>query len=253
MDTAQFDLWPGDETDHDAETPVQSTESVITEIEPDAAWPHRQLVHLDDRQCLSVHDKVLRALALGTGQKWARRDLARQCRELETKCAQEAAIALLTRRSRSVADLGKRLRRKGFSASAWSAVIKRLTELRLLDDERFAVDLHETLLRRESLGRRAILDRMQREGLPRDLAMRVTEERTADETEAQRALELARKRLSRMSAIDPTKARQRVYGYLVRHGFSSGHAASAVKEALAASADADVGSPADADAWDAGA
>ncbi len=237
MTSDLFDPWPGDGADEAPERGRQdeaagARESDITLIADDPSLRQRQLVHLDGRQTISMLRKVVEALGLRAGQRWNRPELARKCREQEYKLAQETAVALLAKRSRSIADLGRRLRRKGYSPSAASAVIQRLAELRLVSDEQFAEDLLESLQRRESLGRRAILDRMRREGLPRDLAERVIEERVEDEGEATRAFVLARKRLSRMSGVEPGKARRRVYGYLIRRGFAVRHAADAVREAV---------------------
>jgi regulatory protein len=251
-----LDPWPGD---GDGDEPVVRPGSAphkdplptsdITAIDDDPAVKQRQLVHLDDRQALSVHRKTLKELGLAAGQTWNRRDLARQCRELEYSHALDAAIALLSQRARSLADLGRRLRRKGYSSSAVGAVVTKLSDLGLINDERFAEDLMDSLQRRENLGQRAIFDRMRREGLPQTVVARVTEERTDEDREAARALELARKRLSRMTDVDPMKARRRVYAFLIRRGFAARHAAAALQQASEAVAESEF--PTDeADGWD---
>ena len=251
-----FDPWPGDE---DGDQPVaragMSPNSAITAIADDPASQQRQLVHLDDRQAISVFRKTLKELGLAAGQIWDRRDLARQCREAEYKHSLEAALTLLSHRARSHADLGRRLKRKGYSTSAIGAVVKKLSDLRLLDDEQFAENLMDSLQRRESLGQRAIFDRMRREGLPQTVVARVIEERTDEDREAARALELARKRLSRMTNVDPMKARRRVYAFLIRRGFATRHAAAAIQQASvaaqSASAVAEGEFPSDeTEAWD---
>ena len=255
-ETPPLDLWPGDE---DGDEPVLRAggsprgsvlpTSDITVIADDPATRQRQLVHLDDRQAISVFRKTLKELGLAAGQNWDRRDLARQCREVEYKHALEAAIALLSQRARSLADLGRRLRRKGYSTSAIGSVVKKLSDLRLLDDEQFAENLMDSLQRRENLGQRAIFDRMRREGLPPTVVARVIEERTDEDREATRALELARKRLSRMTNVDPMKARRRVYAFLIRRGFAARHAAAALQQASAAVAEGEF-PPDETEAWD---
>ena len=257
-----LDPWPGDD---DGDEPVLRAgvsptggpspgggvppHSDITAIADDPASRQRQLVHLDDRQAMSVFRKTLKQLGLAAGQNWNRRDLARQCREVEFRQALEAALALLAQRARSLADLGRRLRRKGYSTSAIGAVVQKLSDLRLLDDEQFAEDLMDSLQRRHNLGQRAIFDRMRREGLPQTVVARVIEERTNEDREAARALELARKRLSRMTDVDPMKARRRVYAFLIRRGFATRHAAAAVQQASEAVAEGEV-PPDETEGWD---
>jgi regulatory protein len=86
-----------------------------------------------------------------------------------------------------------------------------------VDDERFARELAVSRHRR-GFGRRAGLAALRGKGVDRDLAERVVDE-LAPEDEEDRALEVARARLTRLRALDPATVRRRLLDYLLRRGF----------------------------------
>lgn len=146
----------------------------------------------------------------------------------------EAAARFLEARSRSIAEVRRRLAGAGYRAELVEAAIVRLTELGMLDDETFARAWVESRDRARPRGERAIRDELRVKGIDReiaDLVMRDRREQAADAAEAsgdesggtpdhaaaQRLLSKNARALARVA--DPRQRRQRAYALLARHGF----------------------------------
>ena len=135
----------------------------------------------------------------------------------DREAAFEAAGRLLAHRARSVAELERRLARKGFDAGTVAATLARLADLRLLDDAAFARERAAGLARRGS-GPRLIRARLAAAGITGDLA-RAALEATLDEGEDALARRTLDRRYGDLSEADPD-LRRKAAAYLVRRGFS---------------------------------
>jgi regulatory protein len=145
----------------------------------------------------------------------------------------EAAARFLEARSRSEAEVRRRLTTAGYRADLVDAAIVRLIELRMLDDEAFARAWVESRDRAQPRGERAIREELRLKGVGREIVARVLEERrqaalevtdddaqgavSADRGAAERLLTRNARSLERVT--DPRQRRQRAYALLARHGF----------------------------------
>jgi regulatory protein len=143
----------------------------------------------------------------------------------------ERALRLLSVRPRSRRELQQRLRGAGFEADEVEAELARLEAVGLVDDEAFAraVVEHELTVRRS--GRRAVGSRLAAKGVDRATIEAALEEVSGPE-DAERALELARSRVSRLSGVGPEQAFTRLVGFLARRGYEPSVARSAARLAL---------------------
>jgi SOS response regulatory protein OraA/RecX len=142
-------------------------------------------------------------------------------KEVESTPAQakERALRLLSVRSRSHAELFRRLRMAGFVEPDIETALADLEGVGLIDDERFARDLAAHEVDRRLAGRRAALASLRKAGVARDLAERAVDEAAGDDEEA-RAEELARSRLGRLRGLTTEAAYRRLLGFLQRRGYS---------------------------------
>jgi regulatory protein len=148
----------------------------------------------------------------------------------------EAAARFLEVRSRSVAEVRRRLTGAGYRADLVDGAIERMTELGMLDDEAFARAWVESRDRARPRGERAIREELRLKGVDRASVDLVLGERreaveadreqgtdgtatpqSADEFAATRLLERNRRSLGRVA--DPRQRRQRAYALLARNGF----------------------------------
>jgi len=144
----------------------------------------------------------------------------------------EAAAQFLEVRSRSVAEVRRRLTGAGYRTELVEGAIERLLELGLLDDEAFARAWIESRDRAHPRGERAIRQELGMKGVDRvtvDLVLAERREAAAgvpsddgvlmspDTVAAERLLARNARSLARVA--DPPQRRQRAYALLARNGF----------------------------------
>ncbi|MEA3400014.1 MAG: regulatory protein RecX [Armatimonadota bacterium] len=146
--------------------------------------------------------------------------------------SKSAALRLLASRARPREYLTRRLLDKGLARDAVEEVLDDLERAGYIDDEQYARDRIDELLRQSKRGARALTHKLIQEGLPRETAEQLVAERLEGEDMLQWALEVARERAGRLRGVEPDTARRRLYGYLSRRGFTQGVAFRATDEAL---------------------
>lgn len=143
-----------------------------------------------------------------------------------------AAARFLETRSRSVAEVRRRLTTAGYRNELVESAIGRLTELGVLDDAAFAVAWVESRDRARPRGAAALRRELALKGVPREIVEGVLEARAAgadaddaggegsaapDEAAAWRLLE--RRGTGLLRERDPRLRRQKAYALLARNGF----------------------------------
>jgi regulatory protein len=144
----------------------------------------------------------------------------------------EAATRFLEARSRSVAEVRRRLTSAGYQGPLVEAAITQLGDLGVLDDEAFARAWVESRDRARPRGERALRDELRLKGIDRPLVDLVLSERrelrsetpdgddtasSPDRLAAERLIERQSRALGRID--DPRKRRERAYALLARNGF----------------------------------
>lgn len=157
---------------------------------------------------------------------------ARRAAIVDPALVLEAAARFLEARSRSVAEVRRRLTGAGYQAALVDGAIARLTELGMLDDEQFSRAWVESRDRSRPRGERAIRDELRVKGIDRATVELVVNVRraaaagtmdptgapgNADEVAADRLLAKHERALARVA--DPRQRRQRAYALLARNGF----------------------------------
>jgi regulatory protein len=143
--------------------------------------------------------------------------------------AKDRALNLLAVRWRGREELRRRLRTAGFDAGEIDRALDDLEQAGLVEDQRFAREVVRDQASRRLAGNRAIRSSLLQKGVPRDIVDEAVQE--AGE-EAERALELARRRAHRLAGLTPDAAYRRLYGLLVRRGYGWAVASEACRTAL---------------------
>lgn len=143
----------------------------------------------------------------------------------ERALAMNRALNFLGYRARSEKEVRDRLGRYGYGEETVEAVVGRLEELGYLDDEAFARDVARQKARR--YGPRRVSAELRRGGVDSELARGVVEEEFADRSELEAAREAASRRYNRGGS--DAEAR-RVYGFLMRRGYSADVCAEVARE-----------------------
>ena len=137
----------------------------------------------------------------------------------------EAAARFLESRSRSVAEVRRRLTSAGYRAELVEGAIARLGELGMLDDEAFARAWVESRDRARPRGERALQNELRLKGIDRAVVDAVLHARRSaegvalapDRDAAERLLVKHARTLDRIA--DPRRKRERAYTLLARNGF----------------------------------
>lgn len=144
----------------------------------------------------------------------------------------EAAARFLEARSRSVAEVRRRLGRAGYRTDLIEAAIVRLGDLGMLDDEAFGRAWVESRDRARPRGEIALRRELSLKGVDRAIVDELLDERRdasigngsagdevvgPDLAAARRLLDRNRRALARVA--DPRQRRQRAYALLARNGF----------------------------------
>jgi regulatory protein len=160
----------------------------------------------------------------------------------------EAAARFLEARSRSVAEVRRRLARAGYRADLIDRAIARLTELGMLDDSTFGRAWLESRDRARPRGEIALRRELGLKGVDRAIVDDLLEARrdaasadpdagSVDLIAARRLLARHERALGRLA--DPRQRRQRAYALLARNGFDPETCRRGAAEVLATVGDAD--------------
>ena len=148
----------------------------------------------------------------------------------ERALAMNRALHFLGYRARSRREVRDRLRRYGYGEETVGKVIGRLEELGYLDDEEFARTAAREKARR--YGPRRVSADLRRSGVDAELAQGIVEEEFAERSEVEAARSAAARRYNRGGS--DAEAR-RVYGFLMRRGYSADVCAEVAREYRGAS------------------
>lgn len=162
---------------------------------------------------------------LREGAAFSREELDRARVAGERPLAMNRALNLLGYRARSEAEIRDRLRRYGYAEETIENVVLRLLELGYLDDAEFARMKANEKARR--YGPRRVSAALRQSGVGEALAQEVVREEFAGRSEVGEARSAAARRYNGRGS--DAEAR-RVYGFLVRRGYSAEVCAQVARE-----------------------
>jgi regulatory protein len=196
---------------------------IVTQIERQKRRPNRYNVYIDGEFAVGVGQPVLVKFGLRKGDAIDDATLRSLQSQEELYRAKESAFRLLGYRQRSEHELRIRLRDKEFPPELINQVIEHFRSLGLINDVEFArAFIRDAQLRKPS-GTRLIRQKLRLKGVPAPIVDSIISESKDPEEEMRRALDVARKTLSRYRTskkrIDPKKQQQRVAQFLAGRGF----------------------------------
>jgi regulatory protein len=197
-------------------------EGTVTRLEVQRKNHGRISIYLDGEFALGVHTDLILKFSLTKGTYLSEQNVAALREADEQVRAREAAVSLLAATPRSRSDLGKRLRRKGFSETACEVALERMAELGYLDDSAYARLFAMSRSRSKGYGpARVRLELLRRGVSDADIESAITAAFEAVDL-AGTATGVARQRWERLkqSEADPRKRRKKLYDFLLRRGYN---------------------------------
>lgn len=143
--------------------------------------------------------------------------------------AREYAFLLLKFRLRSAKELEQRLRQKGFSEKLSSETVKFLKDKEFIDDRVFARGWVSSRLKRP-FGLRRIKQELLQKGIDKEVIDNAFSWAKEDYQEAAIVKQLVEQRFAKSKGIEALRAKQRIYAYLIRRGFSPDLVSDAVRK-----------------------
>ena len=173
---------------------------------------------------LRVHEEVLVKFGLRSGDKVQRDTIDTLQSSEEFILAKHQALQILNRRLRSEKELRDMLRIREFHPHAINMVVTHLSEMGILDDEKFAKTFAHYILSRKPAGKALVQRELMLKGIERTLIDEVLAETFHEQDEEQLALTAAQKALKRYTftrhTLDNRARQQKLSAFLSRRGFS---------------------------------
>ncbi|MEK6647417.1 MAG: regulatory protein RecX [Candidatus Firestonebacteria bacterium] len=135
--------------------------------------------------------------------------------------AKNYALNLLSFRNRSEKEIKERLKQKKFDSETTEEVINRLKTVELIDDDKFAKSWIKNRLIGKPRGKNLIKQELYQKGIKKEIIESSINEIYLKETEEELAFKLAQKKAVSYSKLDKTKAKYKLYRFLIGRGFES--------------------------------
>jgi regulatory protein len=191
----------------------------ITDIQVQKKRRDRVAVFLDGEFAFGLHQDVLLAAGIATGDELTPERIEAIQRLESRRSGRDKAIRLLAHRARSRKEIVDRLKQAGYEPQDIDWVIEELQRLRLLDDAEFARLFARTRMITKPVGAFLLRQELKQRGVAEKEIEAAVVAGYEEQSERQVARELAIKNKKKQVKLDEDKAKQRVSDFLLRRGF----------------------------------
>jgi regulatory protein len=186
----------------------------VTDLVVQKKNKQRISVYLDDHYAFSLSPFI--AARLMEGQKLDEETVLRLSEEDDLERAYNMALRYLGYRARSLAEMERYLKGKGFPAACRRTTMERLINNRFLNDSDFAGMWVENRTRMNPKGAYALRQELLEKGIEEDLI----DEKLDGFNETDAAFDAVKKKLGQWRNLDQNELRKKIYGFLSLRGFS---------------------------------
>ena len=195
---------------------------VITAIKQQVKRAGRYSVYVDGKFAFGISEGALLDLGLASGQHIDDTQFAKLKKDAGLDKAYGNALRYVAMRPRSHGELHDYFRRKGIDEAASEHIVKRLTDLNLLNDEAFARSWVASRRLLKTTSKRRLILELKQKRVSEEVIDKVLQEDITDERESIK--KLIEKKRSRYPD------NQKLISYLARQGFSYSDIKSALNE-----------------------
>jgi len=178
---------------------------------------------------LTVHEDTLVSWRLLKGRRLSAEETELLRQEEQKEEAYRSALWMLEFKARTTAEITRALKRKGYPADVAKACMERLRSRGMLDDAAYAKRYAEQKASGQRKGRMLIRQELMQRGVGRQEIDRAIDGLDGD-AEQEAALALARKKWPSTKGNDRER-QMKLMGMLLRRGYPSGVARTAVRQA----------------------
>ena len=127
-------------------------------------------------------------------------------------------MRLLAIARKSEKQIREKLKQKGYSAESSESVIQELKVKKILDDVGVAKEKVYWAIHGNPMGKRRVQFELQKKGIGKQVIAEALEGFNPED-ERKAALDLAKTRAEKLTALAPIQRKKRLYDYLIRRGF----------------------------------
>lgn len=197
---------------------------LVTKIQ--AVTKQKYRIELDGQPAFVVYKDELSRYGIKEGHEILQPVYEELVGQVLTKRAKLRAMHLLESMDRTRAELEKKLQSSEYPREAVAEALAYVESFGYLDDKRYA--RHYVECKKEGRGKARLKMELAQKGVDRNIIEEVLDEAKLDDCR-DTIRELVRKRRRGDGPMDD-RERQRIYGYLMRKGFSSSDILSVLKE-----------------------
>jgi len=184
-------------------------------------------VYLDSGEEIRIPGLLLDKYGISVGSELEQFIVDELSRKAEETRAENYVTYLLSRRSYSVGVLKSKLEEKGYSEAVVKTTLAKFADRGLVDDQQFAREMTESILRNKPAGKGYIISRLRQKHIPYPMAKSIVEEFFEGVDETELAYRLLKSRWRHFSKFELESARRKAYNYLSRRSISFNAARSA--------------------------
>ncbi len=196
-----------------------SATAAISAIVPLQSDPNMRRILVGRRTMATLRASDIESLQLKVGQAWTEACAKAVLDEVAANKARQDAMKLLGRRAHSHGEIVQKLSKKGYQRVTASRIADELAADGWINDEAFGRAIIDQATRRKPAAERLLLDKLQQRKLEPGIAQRIAREAMAGIDPVEKALDMARDRLSDWEPMPPAKAARRIADMLARRGF----------------------------------
>lgn len=193
---------------------------VITQIKQQLKNWHRYSLFIDDQYAFSVHENVLVKHRLLKGMPIESDKMECILKDEERNKAHDSAIRSLQTRPKSVKEIKRHLKQKGYEEQLINEVVHSLLQKGYMDDQKFAEQWTEHRMLKQFKGSRLVREELREKGVSSEWIEQAIDQ-IDEQQEFQQALQLGEKKLKQTKPdLSWNDIRRKLGGLLMRRGFS---------------------------------
>jgi regulatory protein len=197
---------------------IMVKQKTITKIEAQKKNPRRQSVFIDGEFAFGVDEEVISKLRLKKGEGLTESKLKNILTQKNENEAKDFALRFLSFRRRTEKEVKEKLQKKGFDEKTIKRTIEKLKEYDLINDLEFATAWVKDRLLYRPRGKSLLRQELWKKGIRKEIVNQVIDELCQDEDKLVK--EILEKVKKKYKSLEPQVAKRRMYGFLLRRGFS---------------------------------
>jgi regulatory protein len=192
---------------------------IITKIERQKKNRKRYNIYLEGGFYCGLYDDTILKYQLAAGDEITE-DKINEIRDFDEYIfGKKTAFDYLSYRIRSADEIKKKLKAKKITENIISKVISHLEELKLLDDEQFALQLAREKIKNKGVSRKVLQQKFFQKGIPKAVGESVLDRIFKEVNEKELALRNFDKYYPKIKDKEKAEQKKKIFDYLARKGF----------------------------------